>query len=1077
MSKIYSYFTFHLILIAALGLRGKAQLVSQTFSYTGSIQTLTVPACVAQISVIVDGASGSNGASGQYASVGGSGGLGARVSGIYTFSVAGTRTLHVVVGQQGQNATGGYNGGGPGGTVAGAGGGGGASDIRFGGTSLANRIIVAGGGGGGGSASCSGAALNGGNGGNGGGNGLAGGNSVHGGGGAAGTGSVGGTGGTGCTGFIGSSGGNGLPGQGGSGGTGTSVIYCSNFPDGGGGGGGFIGGGGGGAGSAGVVECWGNSQGTGAGGAGGSNYFSAGFTNTVVTSLTQTGNGQVVISYSNTPLNVAVSNATVCSGKNATLTVSGASTYTWSGAQTSASIVVSPTSTTNYSVLAEGIPGCTTAVVATVSVNALPTVSIGNYTLCSGGSFTLNPSGAHTYTYSSGTPVIPLLTNTVISITGTDLNGCLSQNTAVCTISVNPTPTLNVNNAAVCLGASVTLSVSGAHSYTWTGSNYSSTMVVSPNTSTSYTVSGASAAGCTKTTSAFVAVLPLPTVSIGNYVLCSGGNFTLNPSGANTYTYSSGTQVIPLVSNTVISITGKDLNGCPSQNTAVCNITVNPSPTLSVNHATICAGTSVVLNAFGASSYTWSTTQNSTNIAVSPTTTTNYTVLGQATNGCTNQAIASVSVIPRPTVSIGNYVFCSGGTFTLNPSGAATYTYSSGTPVITLLTNTIISIVGTDLNGCVSQNTAVCSISVNPTPTLSVNQPTICWGTSVVLNALGASSYTWSGGQNSASIVVSPTTTSSYTVSGESAGSCTTELVSTVVVNPLPTVSIGNYVLCSGGHFTLHPSGALTYTYSSGTPVIPLLSNTVVSITGTDLNGCVSQNTAVCNITVNPSPTITVNSGSVCAGQSFVLLATGASSYSYSSGSASLIPTGNTTVSVTGTSTEGCQGVAISTLVVYPLPVLDLSSSQPTICAGETVILTATGASSFVWSSGDTGSSVQVSPVVTTVYTLSGTDSNGCSSSVSFTQQVDVCEGIEVIDAADPQVIIYPNPNNGGLRISSQHNLHLTLYNEVGQVVQSMELNSANRHQVELSGLSKGIYFISYQNLSFTGTKKIVVTE
>lgn len=230
------------------------------------------------------------------------------------------------------------------------------------------------------------------------------------------------------------------------------------------------------------------------------------------------------------------------------------------------------------------------------------------------------------------------------------------------------------------------------------------------------------------------------------------------------------------------------------------------------------------------------------------------------------------------------------------------------------------------------------------------------------------------------------------------------------------------------------------------------------------------------------SISVTANSTLFCAGNTVTLAASGFSTYAWTPGNSTaatlaVSPSVTTSYTVSSVVNPSCTLNSNITLSVLPLPVITISSSQPLLCAGRSVTLTATGASSFVWGSGSTSASIQVNPVSTTIYTLIGTNSNGCSSSASYTQQVHVCEGIEILDSVDPHLLIYPNPNAGCVRISSQQDLRLTLYNELGQVVQSLELNSANRHQVDLSGLSKGIYFMSYQNLSFTGTRKIVVTE
>lgn len=249
-----------------------------TFSFTGGMQTYTVPSCVDSMHIQVWGAEGGTGAGGSPPQVG-LGGLGGFSEG-YIMAAGGT-TLNIYVGGQGGAPTAGYNGGGVGangGCCWGAGGGGGgASDIRIGGTMLSNRIIVAGGGGGGGGREGSYGSGAGGDGG-----GTTGdpgirsqGNPNHAEPGQGGTQSAGGT--FGC--YIGGGhcGTAGAPGQGG-------TASNSNSYSGGAGGGGYFGGGGG-----------GNWAG-GAGGGGGSGYI-GGVSGGSMQSGIQSGNGQITISW------------------------------------------------------------------------------------------------------------------------------------------------------------------------------------------------------------------------------------------------------------------------------------------------------------------------------------------------------------------------------------------------------------------------------------------------------------------------------------------------------------------------------------------------------------------------------------------------------------------------------------------------------------------------------------------------------------------------------------------------------------------------------------------------------------
>ena len=119
------------------------------FSYTGSVQTYTVPSGTNYISIDMAGAAGGDAYSSYYSP----GGCGGRVRA--TLAVTPGQVYYIFNGGKGADGTtsstartGGFNGGGNTGSYAYSGSGGGATDIRFGGTALSNRIIVAGGGGG-----------------------------------------------------------------------------------------------------------------------------------------------------------------------------------------------------------------------------------------------------------------------------------------------------------------------------------------------------------------------------------------------------------------------------------------------------------------------------------------------------------------------------------------------------------------------------------------------------------------------------------------------------------------------------------------------------------------------------------------------------------------------------------------------------------------------------------------------------------------------------------------------------------------------------------------------------------------
>jgi hypothetical protein len=958
---------------------GSSYVVSgtQTFSYTGSAQTFTVPAGCTSITMDIQGAQGGN------TNNNNTGGSGGRLQCTYPVTPGGT--LNIYVGGNTTSSAGGFNGGGNGGNnMQYSAGGGGASDIRIGGSALANRVLVAGGGAGGGTNCWGNGEANGGHGGNA-------------------TGQDGfqcnvqnsyqGTGGSQSSGGI-SNGGYGTSGTLGVGGNGNS-----NY--GGGGGGGYYGGGGGSYG----------------GGGGGSTFYDSNASSTTLTQGYKTGNGEIILTWNQTntacpsqtripvtvtvnPLPVVTANSTaaaVCAGASVTLTGGGASTYAWSGGVTNAVSFV-PVSTVTYTVTGTSAAGCVNTATTTVTVNPLPTVfaSSSPGTICVGGSSTITASGATTYAWMPGNltgasiTVSPIATTTY-TVTGTNANGCI--NTATRTITVNPLPivTATSTSAAVCTGASVTLTGGGASTYSWSGGVTNAVSFI-PTATTTYTVTGTNANGCLNTATITITVNPLPIVTTATTAatICIGASTTITASGATTYAWMPGnltgaTVTVSPIATTTYTVTGTNANGCINTTTRI--ITVNPLP--------VVTATSVTLTGGGATSYSWS---GGVTDAVSfiPTATVTYTVTGTNANGCVNTATITVTVNPLPAVTATSTsaAVCSGASVTLTGGGATTYTWDNNvTDAISFVptATTTYMVTGTDANGCV--NTATTTVTVNPLPVVTANSSvaSVCAGSSVTLTGGGASTYTWDNNVTDAVSFV-PTATTTYMVTGTDANGCVNTAMTTVTVNPLPVVTATSSaaVVCAGASVTLTGGGAATYTWDNNVTdtvsFVPMATTTYI-VTGTDANGCV--NTATTTVTVNALPTVTANTSSaaVCMGASVTLTGGGAATYVWDNNvmdTVSFVPTATTTYMVTGTDANGCVNTAMTTVTVNPLPTVTANSSAASVCTGGSVTLTGGGASTYTWDN-NVIDAVSFVPTATTTYMVTGTDANGCVNTATTT--------------------------------------------------------------------------------------------
>jgi hypothetical protein len=248
--------------------------------------------------------------------------------------------------------------------------------------------------------------------------------------------------------------------------------------------------------------------------------------------------------------------------------------------------------------------------------------------------------------------------------------------------------------------------------------------------------------------------------------------------------------------------------------------------TLTVTPATstICSGNPLVIAASGASTYSWSNNMVTGTISVTPNLYTVYTCTGSAIVGtvgaCEDIKSSAVYVNLTPVITASNGAICpTPGSFTLTPTGAATYTFSGGSAVVSPTATSNYTITGTAANGCPG-NTVVATVSVQPNVTVAITGPTlICNGQTATLNVTGAASYSWNTGATSGSIMVTPSTTTSYSVLG-TFGSCTANAAASLSVSPALTLTAfpTPTAICAGntGTITAFGNGSTTFSWSTG---------------------------------------------------------------------------------------------------------------------------------------------------------------------------------------------------------------------------------------------------------------------
>ncbi len=382
----------------------------------------------------------------------------------------------------------------------------------------------------------------------------------------------------------------------------------------------------------------------------------------------------VVVTVVNTPtISVTPNNPFVCSGAAATMTASGANTFTWSPSA-----------------------GLNATTGATVSAS---------------------PSGTTTYT-----------------VIGTLNSGCTGSTTVVVSLGNNPTVTTNPSTSQLCDGANINISAFGAISYLWSPSNTlnnptSPSVIANPTINTTYTVIGTAANGCTASaTSAISLVQPQQVIATFDLsVVCPGDTVILTAQNSNLYAWTptggagqnTSIYTVTPMTATTYTVNGIDLNGCTSTTTIAVQVLTSPTVTASNSHSIICQGDSTILTATGAINYSWapwtdlSSTSGSIVIASPPANTT-YTVSGVDGSGCSGNGTVVVEVVPYP---ISSFIVepdngCDPLTvsFTNSSANATTYFWNFGNGQTSTSVNaTMIYPVGTYYPSLVASNAVGCS--------------------------------------------------------------------------------------------------------------------------------------------------------------------------------------------------------------------------------------------------------------------------------------------------------------------------------------------------------------------------------
>ncbi|HUP61678.1 MAG TPA: hypothetical protein VNA69_14805 [Thermoanaerobaculia bacterium] len=630
----------------------------------------------------------------------------------------------------------------------------------------------------------------------------------------------------------------------------------------------------------------------------------------------------VVVDAAPVPTITASGPTTICDGNSVTLTASTGASYKWFKndvllpAETSIALTV--TTAGDYKVEVTTAGGCAnTSAPVTVTVNtpATPTITPGgSLTFCEGGNVTLTATSGNAYQwYRDSVPVSAAnAVSFVADVTGnytvdvTDANGCVATSAPIA-VTVNPTPVVAIAGPTqTCASSEITLDAgAGFATYTWSTAETTRFITVTPATTTTYSVTVTDGNNCSATDSHTVTISANPIATINTAAsVCAGSpnnsaNVSAQPGATYTWTISNGTITAGAGTDTITYTAGSDgtitldvtvvIGSCTSSGSTSVTINTPPSTTIT-GPAAVCTGGSVALDA-GANfaTYLWSPGGETTQaIAVTPSSTTTYSVIVTDANNCSATASHTVTVNPAPAVDItGPTATCPSSPVTLDAgAGYSTYAWSTGEQTQTITVspsaNTTYTVTVSDSNNCSASDTHTVTVNANPTAVITA-PAAVCessTGNTASVTPQPGATYAWSitggtitAGQNTDAITFSANASGSIALDVTvNAGTCASTGSSAVAIAPPPSVTIsGPASVCPNATFTLSvPNTFVSYLWSTGatTPSITIsqsAASAVYTVNVTDANGCSASGShtvaaAIADATITAPASVAANS-------------------------------------------------------------------------------------------------------------------------------------------------------------------------------------------------------------------------
>jgi hypothetical protein len=678
-----------------------------------------------------------------------------------------------------------------------------------------------------------------------------------------------------------------------------------------------------------------------------------------------------------------------CDNSNTVLTASqGFVSYQWSGGITNGNNV-SVSVVGDYTVTVTDVFGCTASETVTVGSLPAPVPQVNQPDpICNGSSAIIQVANPifQSYSWSNGAngPTISVTSPGDYILTVTDSNGC--SGTVSSTLFLNADPVVFISQLPYqCDGFVLLEATSGFQQYFW--SNGVSNSAIFVDREGDYVVTVTDANGCTGTALASAVIPASPQVLIsGTPNICAGSNTILTATpGFSSYFWSSGQSDNSISVNTTGTyfVTVSDNAACTG--TASFNVTIQPPPLVQITGPSqICSGSNAVFTARGGNfnSYIWSNNSQTSSITVSNPG--NYSVTVTDSNGCTGTASVNLLVGSSLSINLIELAYQCNGELVLDAgAGFQTYNWSSGSTsqLDTLRFDGMVTVTVTDASGCTGEATATVMIP-NP-PQVFISGPIqLCTGELALLSATpGFLNYLWSNGQINSDITVSMGGAYSLVVTDDYGCQASSNFFITENDGPQPFIS-GTSVICPNSTTILSALGEFeNWEWSTGqtTPQIIVSDEGVYVVTVTDMNGCKGTNNFTVTIQSELQPQISIHPYEC---DSLLTLDAGGNflTYTWSNGGTDqrIIVSQNGVYEVTVTDGSACTGTARISVTIPNHPLVSIGGI-PFFCSGNSTTLSAsTGFQFYLWSSGATGTEIEVTQPG--IYVISATDLNGCTS-------------------------------------------------------------------------------------------------